>query len=178
MRHFIQWVENWNTDISSPRPFSTHFPLVIVVKKFCNLHLKQSLTEPATPLLMLQRRLDQSLPPPTAPISSAQTQRAWARGKSFQISQLIAGVSKRGEQAWRASVESKRGEQAWRASPPPPPRKGLIPHCVRTATHTHTQHTLTHTQHSAVTTQWPHPGNYAWPFSFSRPRCSRDLYET
>lgn len=62
--------------------------------------------------------------------------------ESFQISQLIEGVNKRGEKA-----------QMWR-----------IPHCVRTATPAHTQH--------SHDTGGPHPGNYAGPFSFNRP-CSQ-----
>lgn len=65
---------------------------------------------------MLQWRLDQTLPPPLRHKSAQhRLSECERREKSFQISQLIAGVSKRGEKAW-----------VW-----------PIPQCVRTATPTH-----------------------------------------
>lgn len=47
-----------------------------------------------------------------------------------------------------------RSERAWRGVWP-------VPQCVRPAN--------TNTRHSTVTTQGPHPGNYAWPLSFNCP---------
>lgn len=109
--------------------------------------LQQSLTEVATLLLMLRWRLEPTLPPLQHESARHSLSECERREKSFQISQLIAGVSRRGEKAW-----------LW-----------PLPHCVTTATAT---------QLSRVTTQRPHPGNYAWPLGSNRSRAVGNLYET
>lgn len=88
---------------------------------------------------MLRWRLEPTLPPLQHESARHSLSECERREKSFQISQLIAGVSRRGEKAW-----------LW-----------PLPHCVTTATAT---------QLSRVTTQRPHPGNYAWPLGSNRSR--------
>lgn len=101
--------------------------------QFCHL-------QPAAPRLVPQRRLD-----PTPHSVGARGGAGEEEEASFQISQLIEGVNKRGEKSPSVAYTSQR------------------------------QNCNTNT-HSAVTTQRPPPGNYARPFSSSRP-CSRILHE-
>lgn len=92
---------------------------------------------------MLQWRLDPTLPPLQHKSAQRRLGDCERREKSSQISQLIAGVSERGERE----------------------RERLSVACssVRQGCDTPT--------HSTVTTRGPHPGNYTWPLSFncSRP---------
>lgn len=113
MSHYLQ-LNRSRTCAASPPPSSLLLHSGNGGGRVLLASLQQSLTEVATLLLMLRWRLEPTLPPLQHESARHSLSECERREKSFQISQLIAGVSRRGEKAW-----------LW-----------PLPHCVTTATAT------------------------------------------